>query len=265
MPATIRTLDGLAVRVIIVEEADSDRHRLERLLRLEPDVEIVACCHDGREAVRMIQAQAPDAVFLGIHLRGLDGISLAAGLPRAARPPVVFVSAEERRAFDAFQVGAVDFLPRSYSHPRLQEALDRMRAYVRCRQQRDLAERMRALLDEYAEAAGGGAARRLLKPGDRTHVAAPGDVLWIRAEGNYARLHRASGDSVLVRGTLETAVRELKGPFVRIHRSVAVRLTAIREVRRQTGGGCAVVLVEGSTLRVGRSYRAELEKRLDGA
>jgi DNA-binding LytR/AlgR family response regulator len=213
---------------------------------------------DATQALRVLRDTEVDVVFLDIRMPGLDGLELARVLRRFARPPaVVFVTAHDDRAVDAFDLGAVDYLLKPVRPDRLAETLRRVLAVrtaaVPSRTAANAAPRVappRAPADEVipVELAG------------RTRMVPRSAVRWVEAQGDYARLHTADG-SHLVRVPLAVLEeRWADAGFVRIHRSYLVALRLINELRLTQGG--YVVRIGDRELPVSRRHTRELKDRL---
>jgi len=239
------------LRILAVDDEPPALDELAYLLRADPRVARVHTAPDVADALRVLRDNDVDAVFLDIRMPGLDGMELARVLGRFARPPaVVFVTAYDDRAAEAFDLGVIDYVRKPVQPERIAESLRRVLASrlvpthpaVAGRAERD---------DEPAipvELAG------------TTRMLPRSAVLWVEAQGDYARLHTADG-SHLVRVSLATlAERWADAGFVRIHRSYLVQLRLITELRL-TGGGY-VVAVGGQELPVSRRHTRELKDRL---
>lgn len=249
------TTGGL--RVLVVDDEAPARADLEFLLHEQPAVAAIDVAADATEAVRRLQADRYDGVFLDILMPGLDGLELARLLRRFADPPVVvFVTAYESHAVAAFEARARGYLLKPVSSERLADAVA-------------LIADARRPLQENAAATHEGvspASNDLpvvpVESGGRTWMVERADVCWIQANGDYVRLHTVQGGSHLVRlplGLFEE--RWADHGFVRIHRSHLVALRHVVEVR--TGPAReAVVRVAGQDLTVSRRHTAELKHRL---
>jgi DNA-binding LytR/AlgR family response regulator len=241
-----RTQHG-RLRVLAVDDEPPALDELAYLLGADARVGSVARANDAADALRVLRGGEVDAVFLDIRMPGPDGLDLARALRRAAVPPtVVFVTAHDDRAVDAYDLGAVDYLLKPLRPERLAESLRRVAAA------RDAAgppgpERWD---DEVipVELAG------------RTTMLSRSEVRWVEAQGDYARLHTADA-SHLIRVPLSVlAERWADAGFVRIHRSYLVSLRDVRELRL-TGSGY-VVLTGDRELPVSRRHTRELKDRL---
>jgi DNA-binding LytR/AlgR family response regulator len=239
------------LRVLAVDDEPPALDELAYLLRADPRVAQVRTASDATEALRALRDADVDVVFLDIRMPGLDGMELARVLGRFARPPaVVFVTAYDDRAAEAFDLGVVDYVRKPVQADRIGESLRRV-----------LASRLVA-----AHPAVAAARDREDDPtipvelAGTTRLLPRSAVRWVEAQGDYARLH--TGDaSHLVRVSLATlAERWADAGFVRVHRSYLVQLKLITELRL-TGNGY-VVIVDGRELPVSRRHTRELKDKL---
>jgi DNA-binding LytR/AlgR family response regulator len=230
------------LRALAVDDEPLQLDELAFLLRADERVGEIRTATDATEALRHLRDATVDVVFLDIRMPGLDGLELARVLRRFARPPaVVFVTAHDDRAVDAFELGAADYLLKPLRAERLAESLRRV-----------LSSRAPnpAPQDEVIP----------VELGGRTRLLPRSEVHWVEAQGDYARLHTADG-SHLVRISLALlAERWADAEFVRIHRSYVVALRRITELR-VTASGHSVV-VDGRELPVSRRHTRELKDRL---
>ena len=242
------------VRVLIVDDEPLARERLHKLLAAEPEVTIVGQCANGREAVDAIVEHAPDLVFLDVQMPELDGFGVLSELDPARVPVAVFVTAHDQFALKAFEVHAVDYLLKPFDKERFQTALKRARERIAQKRPGELDQRLAALLAEFKPDAG--APERLaVKSSGRVVFVKTSDVDWIEAADNYVNLH-VGNESHLHRETL-TALAERLPPkkFVRISRSTIVNVDRIKELQPLFHGEYAVILRNGKTLTLSRSYR----------
>jgi DNA-binding LytR/AlgR family response regulator len=239
------------LRVLVIDDEAPARDDLHFLLQRHPDVGVVDTAVDAADALRKLEAEHYDGVFLDVRMPGLNGIELARVLRRFAEPPaIVFVTAYEGYARDAFDVHACDYLLKPVSEPRLAEA-------VRCVVDARRIAPAHPVGDELATLP--------VEMGTRTVLVDRDDVCWVEANGDYARLHTVHGTSYLVR--LPLALLEERwsaAGFVRVHRSHLIALRYVTEVRTDTAGG-AVVRVGGHDLPVSRRSTGELKARLLGS
>lgn len=238
------------LRVLAVDDEPPALDELAYLLRRDPRVARVHTAADATEALRLLRDAELDAVFLDIRMPGLDGMELARVLRRFARPPeIVFVTAYDDRAVDAFELGVADYVPKPVQPQRLAESLRRV-VGARAAPDRPPAAEPAAEPDVIIPVELAGTTRLLARSA----------VHWVEAQGDYARLHTADG-SHLVRVSLATlAQRWAAAGFVRIHRSYLVQLGRITELR--LAGPGYVVVVDDTELPVSRRHTSELRDRL---
>ena len=235
------------LRVLAVDDEPPALDELAYLLRADPRIARLHTAADATDALRILRDHEVDAVFLDIRMPGLDGLELARVLRRFARPPaVVFVTAYEDAAVDAFDLGVVDYVRKPIRADRLAESVRRVVA--------------RLVLPIAPSASGGEDVSIPVELAGVTKMLPRSAVRWVEAQGDYARLHTAGG-SHLVRVPLATlAERWADAGFVRIHRSYLVQIRLIGELRLTNNG--YVVVVDGSELPVSRRHTRELKDRL---
>ncbi len=251
----------MTLRVAIIDDEPLAREGIALLLRAARDVEIVAMCADGVEAVHSIRDLAPDLVFLDVRMPGLSGFDVIEEVGLQRMPAVIFLTAYEQHAIDAFRVNAVDYLLKPLDRVKLTEALDRAR--------RDLVQRtlggrgtdLASLLEQFRTSGAGSGARGtriLVRTGANIHIVEPEDIVWIEADGDYVTLHTA-GKPHLLRDSLRNMESRL-GPhgFQRIHRSTLVSMRRIRQLTANPDGDYDAILDNGLRLKVGRSYKDAL-------
>ena len=232
-----------SLRVLAVDDEPPALDELAYLLSADPRVGTVLRAPDASSALQVIQSGELDAVFLDIRMPGLDGLEVARVLRRLSpAPPVVFVTAHDDRAVDAYDLGAVDYLLKPLRPERLAESLRRV-VSARGPSVEPDAEEMIPV-----ELAG------------RTTMLPLSEVRWVEAQGDYARLH-TSDASHLIRVPLSVlAERWADAGFVRIHRSYLVALPTVRELRLTSSG--YVVRTGDRELPVSRRHTRELKDRL---
>jgi two-component system LytT family response regulator len=276
------------VRVLVVDDEPLARVRIEDLLRHEPGVEVVGTAADGVAAVAAIRALRPDLVFLDVQMPGKTGIDVVREVGAAAMPATIFVTAFDQYALQAFDVAAVDYLVKPFDDERFEEAfrrarrrlalegIDRLRAQLLAALQGNAAAPATPAAPEAALAASATPAAPAARPRylERIAVEVRGrvrpvpvaDIEYITASGPYAELHVRDGADTrryVIRETMQ-ALEERLDPerFMRVHRSVIVRLDLVEALHRGAGGDYEVQLRRGGRLRVSRSRREALERWL---
>ena len=258
----------MMIRTILVDDESLAIQGLQ--LRLEPhdDVEIIATCLNGREAIRAIKTDKPDLVFLDIQMPGFDGFSVVQGLMEVEPPLFVFVTAYSDHALRAFEADAVDYLMKPVDESRLADTLDRVRQRLAEKRGIEEAGRLKEVLAEVApEHEDVGAAdedspaasrfEKLINIKDRGQIfrVDVDTIEKIDAAGDYMCIY--TGDNTLIlRETMKDLEKRLDPRrFQRVHRSTIVNLDLVKQVKPHTNGECFLVLDSGAQVKVSRSYR----------
>jgi len=241
----------MKIRTLIVDDELLARDRLRGFLRSEPDVEIIGECGTGPEALAAIRSVAPDLVFLDMQMPGCDGLEVIAQLPEERRPAIIFATAHEEFAVDAFDVAAVDYLLKPFDRDRLRQALQRAREQW---------QRHRAPANVSSPGPAFAPGRITVKTDGRLVFLQPDEIVRVEAADNYVMLHLKTG-RLMVRETMAAIETRLGAAvFVRINRSAIVQREQIREIQPEQHGDYAVVLLDGSRLPLSRSLRGRLQQ-----
>jgi two-component system LytT family response regulator len=231
----------VTVRALIVDDEAPARGRLRQLLAERSDVEVVGEAGDGVEALERIQALAPDVVFLDIQMPGCSGLDVAASLGHP-RPAIIFCTAFDQHAVDAFELRATDYLLKPVTRARLDAALARLGPAAP-------GDDTTAASDA---ALPGSPARFLARRGARFHVVPVADVVAFSFDDGQTRLHTAT-DQLWMQPTLAQLLRRLDpAEFTQVSRAVVVRLGAVREAKPNTDGTGQIVLSNGTVVEVSR-------------
>ncbi|MFF5265216.1 LytR/AlgR family response regulator transcription factor [Actinomadura viridis] len=266
----------VGLRVLAVDDEAPALDDLVHLLRADPRIGEICTARDGAAALRRLDRALAEgrpiaAVFLDIRMPGLDGTVLGRVLAQFARAPhIVYVTAYEEHAVDAFEIKATDYLLKPVRPERLAEAIRRVTERTRTGEDAGSPGSAGDGADGAGGGGGGGGARAMdaraepepmpVELGGVTRFVAPAEVLYVEAQGDYARLHTA-GASHLVRIPLAALEDRWRGAgFVRVHRSHLVALSAIEELRLDSGR--CTILVGGVELPVSRRHVRELRDLL---
>jgi two-component system LytT family response regulator len=250
------------LRVLIADDEPLAREGLRRLVAEDPDLEVGGEAADGRAAAAAIRDLRPDLVLLDVQMPELDGFAVIRDVGLAHMPPVIFVTAYEEFALDAFRVAAVDYLVKPFADARFAAALDRAKRLIRGGDLQTLTERLQHLLDAVGPGDQSYLARFVVRTGDHTHVVRAADVDWIEAADYCARLH-AAGAVHVIRASLSGLERQLDpAQFFRVHRSAMVNLDRIQRIDTDRSGEATVVLAGGTRLKLAHSRRDALERVL---
>lgn len=253
------------VRVVIVDDEPLARQHVADRLAHEENVEVVGEAGNGNEAVDVIRRLHPDIVFLDVQMPGLDGLDVVDTIGADEMPATIFTTAFDQYALQAFDRAAADYLLKPFDDERFSQAFRRARKSVELKEVDRMARRLRSLLQEEREPS-----EKAEPYLDRIPVESRGQVRvvpvskidYITASGPYAELH--VGDRAYAVRERMQALEERLDPavFLRVHRSVIVRLDRVDAMLRSAGGDYAVRLKDGTKLSVSRARRDELERRL---
>jgi two-component system LytT family response regulator len=249
------------IRALIVDDEAPARARLRQLLKQDADVEIVGECGNGRQALEVIQEEKPALVFLDVQMPGLNGLDLCRQLATAGGfvPVIVFVTAYDRYALQAFELHAADYLLKPFDRERLQRTLERVRSQLGDSAEMD--SRLSRML-EMLQSVNRKPDRLIFKTDGRLVFLNIDLVDWVEADGNYVRIHCGT-TSHYVRETLSSIESQLpESKFLRINRSTLVNLDRIKEMQPLFYGDYSVILEDGSKLSMSRNYRSRLESIL---
>ncbi|MBS0376168.1 MAG: response regulator transcription factor [Proteobacteria bacterium] len=269
------------IRTLLVDDERLARRGLELRLAAAPDVEIVGECENGREAIELVASLQPDLMFLDIQMPGLTGFDVLAKLPQDSLPIVIFVTAFDRYAIDAFEARALDYLLKPVEDARLEQALARVRTRLGERAAIEQHERMLALLADVqgagelapeeliAKVAGAAPARfpevLAIRTGRDVVRVRAAEIDWIDAAGDYMCIH-ASGETHVLRATMKQLESALDPQvFQRVHRSAIVNLSRVRKLRPHANGEYFLTLESGQELKLSRTHRDKVELLLEGS
>jgi two-component system LytT family response regulator len=267
------------IRTLLVDDERLARRGLELRLAAAPDVEIVGECENGREAIDRVAKLEPDLMFLDVQMPGLSGFEVLARLPQDSMPVIVFVTAFDRYAIDAFEARALDYLLKPVEDARLELALRRVRHYLSERAALGQHARMLGLLADVngageldpetllarvAAPAGRFPEVLAIRTGREILRVRSADIDWIDAAGDYMCVHVGSATHVL-RGTMRELEESLDpAVFQRVHRSAMVNLKRVRKLRPHTNGEYFLTLEGGQELKLSRTHRDKVELLLHG-
>jgi two-component system, LytTR family, response regulator len=249
------------IRALIVDDEPLALEGLRTLLAEEADIEVVGECLNGREAVTAIKSLRPHLVFLDVQMPVFDGFEVIEELEPEEIPVVVFVTAFDQYALQAFAVHALDYLLKPVEPGRFRAALAHVRETLAGRFEHEADQKLPALL-EAVESRRRPADRFVIRDGGRTTFLKAPEVDAIEAADVYAVLHRGR-DSFVLRESLSSLETRLDGEkFLRTHRSWIVNADRILEIREGTGGGHEIRLSSGLTVPISRRHRAGILSRL---
>ena len=255
MKSTVAAQGGNPMRVLVVDDEALARRRMRSLLSGVPDIVVVGECETGAQAVTAIRDLRPDLVFLDVQMPELDGFDVIASVGPDKMPPVIFVTAFDDYAVNAFEVGAIDYLLKPVDQQRFSQTLERAKKRVIGRRsQTDLAAQLSGLLDRVARAD---------VNDDRIGVKVQGkivfldadEIYWIQARDDIARVHLVDSAYDVREPLTHLEARLPANRFLRVHRSAIVNTSKVRAAEPFDQGDQLLILRNGKRITTGRSYR----------
>ncbi len=262
------------LRAIVVDDEKLARRGLALRLANIAQVEVIAECANGQEALRVIGTESPDLVFLDIQMPGMDGFDLVCELQADAMPLIIFVTAFDQYAIDAFRIHAVDYLLKPIDEERLEEAVERAVTRHAVSAQNNK-ERLLALVSGRSDS---GLAKELvsaapstrdwperltIKDGNNFQFIKISQIQWIDAAGDYMCVH-VGGKTHIMRTTMKQLEASLDPEiFIRVHRSSIVNANSIVTATSHLNGEYVLTLEGGARLKVSRGYRERIKSLLD--
>lgn len=253
------------IDVIIVDDEPAARRTLRECCAREADLNIVGEYGDGRKALEAIQAKPPHLLFLDIQIESVNGISLARALDPGTLPFIVFVTAYDHYALEAFEVSATDYLLKPFDDRRFHETVERVRKRRLISQpveRHGALETLLAQLEKNVRALSPGSPRILAESGSTTHMLDPQTIEVVEGDRNYVKF-TVGRDVFNARSTLQQAEISLQSlPMLRISRSCLVNVNHIRELSRTPRGDIIFVLAGGATVTSSEGYRDAVREYL---
>ena len=252
----------MSLTALVVDDEPIARHAIVRLLRDDPDIELLAECGDGVSAVEAIRSRSPDLVFLDIQMPAITGLDVVATIGAARMPATIFVTAYEQYAVRAFEANAVDYLVKPFSRERFAETLRRAKQRLSAARGTDAATTARIMQaldslrqrDDYLE-------RIPVRVDEQISFVDVADIVWIRANRNTVLIHLATGTHE-VRETMATLASRLDPRhFARVHRSAIINVRRVKSIHPWFNGHHVVTMDTGQQLRMSR-YQHETFLRL---
>jgi len=253
------------MKAIIIDDEPLARQRIRMLLEKEKDVQLIGEFQNGKEALRPIQELKPDLIFLDVQMPEMDGFQMLSKLPKDDLPTIIFTTAYDQYALQAFEIHAIDYLLKPFKPARFKEALQRARDHHNNRTSNDVSTKLQALLaatqtneskppDKYLQ-------RLTVKSDDKITLVKTVDIECIESAGNYV-VAKVGKENHILRESLSSLEQNLDpAQFLRISRGVIVNLEFVKELSVLFKGEYAVILKDGKELTMTRGIR-EMEQAL---
>ena len=247
----------MRITTLIVDDEPLAREGLRMLLAEDAEVAAIHEAKDGRKAVAAIRTLRPDLVFLDVQMPEMDGFGVVAEVGAERMPSVVFVTAHDRYAIQAFEINAIDYLLKPVTGERFRQALARAKERLDAKPGEGASRQILSLLETIASPPRY-LKRLAVRSAGKTVFVDVNEIDWIEAAENYVQLH-AGRAGHLIHVTMNTLEKSLDPEtFVRIHRSVIVNVQRIKELQPVLHGEYAITLANGVRLQSGRAYNAKL-------
>ena len=259
------------IRALIVDDESLAREALLVMLDDDPEIDVIAECRNGREAVTVIREQSPDVVFLDIQMPGMDGFQVVEDVGAIHMPVTIFVTAYDKHALRAFEAHALDYLLKPFDHERFSNALQRAKTLVRQQKLGEISEGLLAVLQDLKSKKPERVAQQepldrvVIKSGGRIYFLKTEEIDWVEGAGDYLTLHSGS-QTHLIRETMGNFHASLNPQkFLRIHRSTIVNIERIKDIRPVYKGEYVITLTSGISLKASRGYRHQIQSLVDQA
>ncbi len=247
----------MPIQTLIADDEVLSRTKLRYLLDGEPDIEVVGEGSNASEVIDLVGVTAPQLLFLDVKMPGMNGLEVVEQLSRGDRPVphIIFTTAYDQYALQAFEIRAIDYLLKPFTAERLQMAVQRVREQI------EFSE-LSAGRTKNPKDKSGYTTRLVFKSRGRILFLSVTDIRWIGAEENYVRICTAH-ETHLLRETMASMEQKLDpNSFLRVHRSAIVNLKYVREVRTETQGDFVVQMIDGQKVPMSRSYHARIRELL---
>jgi two-component system LytT family response regulator len=249
----------MTYKVLIADDESIAREILQKQLQGYPEVELIAVCKNGKEAFEAIGKYQPDLVFLDIQMPELNGIELARSLNTEKLPIIIFVTAFDNYALQAFEANAIDYLLKPFDSERFEKTFLKALKQLQLTNKEDFS----SIFDKYSHffqqfSQPSYPEIITVKDGGRIQLLKTADLMYIEAEGNYICLQTEKSKHLLYE-TLSSFEHKLNPKtFVRIHRSTIVNINFIKEIQSHFNGDYSVLLKNTRILRMSRNYKENL-------
>jgi two-component system LytT family response regulator len=255
-----------SVRLLIVDDEPLARRGLRSFADEYPGVEVVGECGDGYQAVDAIERLHPDAVFLDVEMPHLSGFDILERVNAPKMPYVVFVTAHDQYALQAFRVHAIDYVLKPADQQQMNEVFDRVVEHVRRGSADDVDSRLGVVvaeLEQHSRERNVSALDRIsIKDGDRIIFVEAEDINWIEACGNYINLH-VGQSKYMLKATLTSLTSRLdRSVFLRVHRSTVVNTRSVKEFRTVGRGSYLILMKDNSKLFSSRRFHSRIHSFL---
>lgn len=252
------------MRALVIDDEELARRRVLNLLEEVPSIEVIAECSNGKMAIKEINQEKPDLIFLDINMKDMNGFEVLQKVTIDPKPIVIFVTAYDNYATRAFDVEAFDFLLKPFKDQRFFKTIDRVLKTSKSEADALFEKRFGELFSVFSGAAGDSKPlyKIPVKQGNKTVLIEPGNILYIIASGYYAEIYTTSGKFVL-RESLNNLEEQLsKKLFFRIHRSTIVNMDQVKEIVHSEYSEIDARMKDDKLLHISKSNKKEFLEKL---
>lgn len=242
------------IKTILVDDEEHALNRLSYMLREEENIDVIASCNNGIEAIEEIKKHEPDLVFLDIEMPEVNGFDVISNIDVEQPPIIIFVTAFSEYAVKAFEVNALDYVHKPFDKHRLGLAIEKAEQQLKNYNAGEVRQKIEQLLKS-KENIDESLNRFVLKSGGSIYIVKTKDVQWIEASGNYINIVTEK-KKYLLRSTLSSVKERLDGSkFYQIHRSTIVNLDYVERIEEGTYGDYLVIMENDEKLKMSRNYK----------
>lgn len=252
------------MRALIIDDEELARRRIKNLLEEVPSIELLGECSNGKTAIKIINQEKPDLIFLDINMKDMNGFEVLQKVEIHPKPIVIFVTAYDTYAIRAFDVEAFDFLLKPFKDQRFYKTINRVLKTSKTEAENLFEKRFQELFQLYSGETGRqkSATKIPVKQGNKTVLIDTRNILYIIASGYYAEIYTTSGKYVL-RESLSNLEEQLdRTIFFRIHRSTIVNIEAVKEIVHSDYSEVDVRMNDGKLLHISKSNKKEFLEKL---
>lgn len=243
------------IKTLLVDDEEHARNRLSFMLKEQKEVELIGVCKNGIEAIREIEKEKPELVFLDIEMPEVCGFDVISNIEVDNMPFIIFVTAFSEYAVKAFEVNALDYIHKPFDKERLAKAINKAKAVLESYDELEMREKLNKLLDSESLKEDQ-IERFVIKSGSNIYIIKAEEVLWIEAAGNYVNIVTQSKKHLL-RSTMSGLINRLdEHTFYQIHRSTIVNLNYVERIEEWSYGDYKVILKNGADLKMSRNYKS---------
>ena len=253
------------IKTLVIDDEPLARQRIIHWLGQYPEIRVVAECKNGLEAIEQIENRQPDLIFLDIQMPELTGFEALQQVTAAPMPFIIFVTAFDQYALDAFEHHAIDYLLKPLDKQRFGKAIEKVILQLKGRLSSSFNDKLRSLLGDYEQQVAPHRETFVIKEKGQVKVIQSDDIFWLESEGNYVSL-KLQDSHHLYRACMNTLASKLTPlQYLRVHRSIMVNCLHLEKVHYQNNDTYKFVLNNGDSFISGRSYKSGIQDFLKHA